>query len=76
MISLILILVYFLFEGCFVFVLFRNSTYKVVCVHIVIPVMHSSQPLLGVNLSPEFANLYFPDAGWGSFVFLLAAEAF
>ena len=24
---------------------------------------HSCQPLLGVNLSPEFANLYFPYAG-------------
>ena len=26
---------------------------------------HSCQPLLGVNLSPEFVNLYFPYAGWG-----------
>ena len=25
--------------------------------------MHSWQPLLGVNLSPEFVNLYFPYAG-------------
>ena len=25
---------------------------------------HSCQPLSGVNLSPESANLYFPQAGW------------
>ena len=30
---------------------------------------HSCQPLLGVNLSPEFVNLYFPDAGWGLLFF-------
>ena len=28
-------------------------------------VQHSCQPLLGVNLSPEFVNLYFPYAGQG-----------
>ena len=38
-------------------------------------------PMLGVNLSPEFVNLYFPYAGWGpsfflSFFFLLAVAAF
>ena len=27
--------------------------------------MHSCQPLLGVNRSPQFVNLYFPYAGWG-----------
>ena len=27
--------------------------------------MHICQPLLGVNLSPEFVNLYFPYAGQG-----------
>ena len=30
---------------------------------------HSCQPLLGVNLSPEFVNLYFPYAGWGLLFF-------
>ena len=30
---------------------------------------HSCQPLLGVNLSPEFVNLYFPYAGRGLFFF-------
>ena len=32
-------------------------------------VMHSCQPLLGVNLSPEFVNLYFPHAGQGLLLF-------
>ena len=32
-------------------------------------VVHSCQPLLGVNLSPEFVNLYFPYAGWGLLFF-------
>ena len=27
--------------------------------------LHICQPHLGVNLSPEFVNLYFPYAGWG-----------
>ena len=27
--------------------------------------LNSCQPLLGVKLSPEFVNLYFPYAGWG-----------
>ena len=31
--------------------------------------MLSCQPLLGVNLSPEFVNLYFPYAGWGLLYF-------
>ena len=31
--------------------------------------------MLGVNLSPEFVNLYFPYAGWG-LVFSLVPEAF
>ena len=31
--------------------------------------LHSCQPLLGVNLSPEFANLYFPYAGQGLLFF-------
>ena len=31
--------------------------------------MHSCQPLLGVNLSPEFVNLYFPYAGRGLLFF-------
>ena len=30
---------------------------------------HSCQPLLGVNLSPESVNLYFPYAGWGLLFF-------
>ena len=30
---------------------------------------HSCQPLLGVNLSPEFLNLYFPYAGQGLLFF-------
>ena len=39
-------------------------------VHIFIQVtensqIHSCQPLLGVNLSPEFVNLYLPYAGRG-----------
>ena len=38
---------------------------------------HSCQPLLGVNLSPEFVNLYFPyKCRPGSFVSLLVAAAF
>ena len=32
-------------------------------------IMHSCQPLLGVNLIPEFVNLYFLYAGRGLFVF-------
>ena len=31
--------------------------------------MHSCQPLLGVNLSPVFVNLYFPYAGRGLLFF-------
>ena len=31
--------------------------------------MHSCQPLLGVNLSPEFVNLYFPYASQGLLLF-------
>ena len=31
--------------------------------------MHNCQPLLGVNLSLEFVNLYFPYAGWGLLFF-------
>ena len=30
---------------------------------------HSCQPLLGVNHSPEFVNLYFTYAGWGLLFF-------
>ena len=30
---------------------------------------HSCQPLLGVNLSPEYVNLYFPYAGQGLLFF-------
>ena len=37
---------------------------------------HSCQPLLRVNLSPEFVNLYFPYAGWGLFFFSPVAAAF
>ena len=33
-------------------------------------------PLLGVNLSPEFVNLYFPYAGRGLLFFSLVASAF
>ena len=36
----------------------------------------SCQPLLGVNLSPEFVTVYFPYAGWGLSFFLLVAAAF
>ena len=32
-------------------------------------VIHNCQPLLGVNLSPEFVNLYFPYAGRGLLFF-------
>ena len=32
-------------------------------------VQHSCQPLLRVNLSPEFVNLDFPYAGWGLLFF-------
>ena len=35
-----------------------------------------SEPLLGVNLSPEFVNLYFPYAGWGLLFFSLVPAAF
>ena len=31
--------------------------------------LHSCQPLLGVNLSPVFVNLYFPYAGQGLLFF-------
>ena len=31
--------------------------------------LHSCQPLLGVHLSPEFVNMYFPYAGWGLLFF-------
>ena len=31
--------------------------------------LHSCQPLLGINLSPEFVNLYFCYAGWGLLFF-------
>ena len=31
--------------------------------------MHSCQPLLGVNCSPELVNLYFPYGGWGLLFF-------
>ena len=30
---------------------------------------HRCQPLLGLNLSPAFVNLYFPYAGWGLWFF-------
>ena len=32
-------------------------------------ILHGCQPLLGVNLSPEFVNLYFPYVGWGLLFF-------
>ena len=32
-------------------------------------VQHSCRPLLGVNLSLKFVNLYFPCAGWGLLFF-------
>ena len=35
----------------------------------VVVLVHSCQPLLGVNLSPEFVNLYFPYAGQGLLFF-------
>ena len=38
--------------------------------------LHSCQPLLGVNLSPEFVNLYFPYEGGGLLFFSLVAAAF
>ena len=28
-------------------------------------ILHGCQPLLGVNLRPEFVNMYFPDSGQG-----------
>ena len=31
--------------------------------------VRSCQPLLGVNISPEFVNLYYPYAGWGLLFF-------
>ena len=34
---------------------------------------HSCQPLVGVNLSPEFVNLYFLYAGWGPVFWLIPA---
>ena len=34
-----------------------------------ISVWHSCQPILGVKLSPEFVNLYFPYAGQGLLFF-------
>ena len=37
---------------------------------------HSCQPLLGVNLSPEFVNLYFPYAVQGLLFFSPVAAAF
>ena len=41
----------------------------VILVYDTFDVIHSCQPLLGVNLSPEFVNLYFPYAGWGLLFF-------
>ena len=41
-----------------------------VCVCVcALAVLHSCQPLLGANLSPEFVHLYFPYAGWGLLFF-------
>ena len=40
------------------------------------PPLHSCQPLLEVNLTPEFVNLYFPYAGQGLLLLLLVAVAF
>ena len=37
-------------------------------------IIHSCQPLLGVNLSPQFVNLYFPYAG-GVFCFLAGGSS-
>ena len=37
--------------------------------------MHSCQPLLGVNLSPEFVNLYFPYAGRGLLLFFAGSSS-
>ena len=37
---------------------------------------HSCQPLLGVNLSPEFVNLYFPNAGQGLLLFCWWQQCF
>ena len=42
-----------------------NRLYRTLKVH----VAHSCQPLLGVNLSPVFVNLYFPYAGQGLLFF-------
>ena len=38
--------------------------------------MHSCQPLLGVNLSPEFVNLYFPYVGQGLLLFCWWQQCF
>ena len=46
-----------------------GSGARMSAVHISLYVIHSCQPLLGVNLSPEFVNLYFPYAGRGLWLF-------
>ena len=52
-----------------------------ICTHACTHTHHSCQPLLGVNLSPEFVHQYFPYAGQILFFlfflfFLLVAAAF
>ena len=37
--------------------------------------LHSCQPLLGVNLSPEFVNLYFPYTGGGLLFFFAGGSS-
>ena len=41
----------------------HTHTHTHTCAHACTHTCHSCQPLLGVNLSPEFVNLYFPYAG-------------
>ena len=53
-----------------------THTHTHTCAHACTHTCHSCQPLLGVNLSPEFVNLYFPYAGQVLSFFLLVAAAF
>ena len=54
----------------------KTNVHKIETVKYIVYIPHSCQRLLGLNLSPEFVNLYFPYAGRGLLFFLLVAAAF
>ena len=51
----------------YVYIISKNQ--NIISVKEKMSIIHSCQPILGVNLSPELVNLYFPYAGQGLLFF-------